>query len=288
MTTDDSDDAGGTDGTDGTGAIDPTAELEPVGLDPAGDAGPGGRAPGLTVDFCGLQYVPDPDQPFFLGREGDIVLDENPYLHRRFLMITRGDGLWWLTNLGSLLAATVADESGHLQAYLAPGGRLPLVFPKTIVWFTAGPTTYEFEVLVADAGFTPVTVGVPSGTGTTTIGQVSFTPSQRLLILALAEPLLRSGRGTSSMPTSAQAAERLGWPLTTFNRKLDNVCAKLTQAGVRGLHGGPDRLAVNRRARLVEYAAAARVVTADLLPLLDRNPRSSSVAPRPPARPAGA
>ena len=42
-------------------------------------------------------------------------------------------------------AATVADESGHLQAYLAPGGRLPLVFPKTIVWFTAGPTTYELR-----------------------------------------------------------------------------------------------------------------------------------------------
>jgi hypothetical protein len=242
----------------------------PVPPPPSG-GGDDRTLPGLTVDFCGQLYTPDPGQPFLLGREGDIVLDDNPYLHRRFLMISRaGDGLWWLANLGSLLSATVADESGHLQAYLAPGGRLPLVFPRTVVWFTAGPTTYEFDVFLADAGFTPIAVGTPSGSGTTTIGQVSFTPSQRLLILALAEPLLRNGRGASALPTSAQAADRLGWPLTTFNRKLDNVCAKLTQAGVRGLHGGPDRLAVNRRARLVEYAVAARLVTVELLPLLDQ------------------
>lgn len=228
-------------------------------------AGPGG----LILHFCGERYTPDPGGTFVVGREGDLVLDDNPYLHRRFLVISRSEDLWWLSNVGSILAATVADESGHLQAYLAPGGRLPLVFPRTVVWFTAGPTTYEFEVTVEAAGFAPVVPGPPAGDGSTTIGQVSFTPSQQLLILALAEPLLRSGRGTSAIPTSAQAAARLGWPITTFNRKLDNVCAKLTAAGVRGLHGGPDRLAVNRRARLVEYTVAARIVTADLLPLLD-------------------
>jgi hypothetical protein len=39
---------------------------------------------------------------------------------------------------------------------------------------------------------------------------------------------------------------------------------------VRGLHGGPDRLAVNRRARLVEYALASRMVEKPDLVLLDR------------------
>src|SRR5690606_30130107 len=161
-------------------------------------------------------------------------------------------GLWWLTNLGSLLSATVADESGHLQAYLAPGGRLPLVFPKTIVWFTAAPTTYEFEVLVAEAGFTPVAVGARSS-GTTTIGQVDSSPSQRLLTRALAGRLLRSGRRARSMPTSAQAAERLGGRRSTFQRRLDTVRAKSPRAGVRGVRGGPDQSGVNRRAGLVEY-----------------------------------
>ena len=53
----------------------------------------------------------------------------------------------------------------------------------------------------------------------------------------------------SSVPTSGQAAERLGWQLTKFNRKLDNVCDKLDRLGVRGLRGGPGKLASNRRAR---------------------------------------
>jgi hypothetical protein len=63
---------------------------------------------------------------------------------------------------------------------------------------------------------------------------------------------------------------RLGWKLTRFNRKLDNVCQKLAAQGVRGLHGAPGQLASSRRARLVEYAIAVRMVTRDDLVLLDQ------------------
>ena len=58
--------------------------------------------------------------------------------------------------------------------------------------------------------------------------------------------------------------------MTTFNRKLDNVCEKLDKIGVDGLRGGRGKLATNRRARLVEYAVATRLVSADDLALLDR------------------
>ncbi|MGJ3403836.1 hypothetical protein [Glutamicibacter sp. Je.9.36] len=52
------------------------------------------------------------------------------------------------------------------------------------------------------------------------------------------------------------AAARLGWGITKFNLKLDNVCDKLDKAGVAGLRGGPGKLATNRRARLVEHAVS--------------------------------
>jgi len=64
---------------------------------------------------------------------------------------------------------------------------------------------------------------------------------------------------------------RLHWPITTFNRKLDNVCDKLDRVGVRGLRGGRGNLATNRRLRLVEYAVATRLVSREDLVLLDRN-----------------
>jgi len=226
------------------------------------------RGSSARVEFCGEVYELSRGQPFVIGREGDLTVDDNPYLHRRFLQIDGDDALWWLANTGSQLAATVANAYGTMQAWLAPGARLPLVFDHTLVWFTAGPTTYELELFVDSPPFIPVTRD-GGDVGSTTIGPRALTPDQKLAIVALCEPVLRRGaRGAGHVPTSADAAARLGWTLTKFNRKLDNVCDKLSRGGVTGLHGGPDRLAVNRRARLVEFALATRMVDVDDLVLL--------------------
>jgi hypothetical protein len=226
-----------------------------------------------AVEFCGDRFTLDPAQPFVVGREGALVIgDDNQYLHRLFLQLHAVDSLWWLSNIGATLAATVSDEHGVLQAYLAPGAALPLVVRRSVVWFTAGSTTYEFDVVLDDAPFTPVpseavTVGVA------TIGQDPLTPAQKRLVVALCESALRRGvRGTSAIPTSAAAAGRLGWTLKQFDRNLDKVCAKLSAGGVRGLHGGPGNLAVSRRNRLVEYALATRLVVPADLVLLERGP----------------
>ena len=220
------------------------------------------------VDFLGEIYPLRPDTPVVIGRDADVVIDDNPYLHRRFLEVVLRDSLVWIANLGSSLTATLSDPDGLLQAWLAPGGRLPVVFERAAVWFTAGPTTYEFDVVTGHDGYSPA-AAMAHDAGQTTVGRVAFTPDQKLLILALAEDLLRRGRrGTGKIPANAQAAATLGWTLTKFNRKLDNVCEKLTKLGVRGLHGDAGKLATNRRARLVEYALASRLITADDLPLL--------------------
>ena len=223
----------------------------------------------LTVDFLGEVYHPDPEVPFTIGREADLVVDDqNAFLHRQFLSVTRASGLWWLNNVGTQLTATVSHDEGRVQAWLAPGASLPLVFTHTVVWFTAGSTTYEFELHLAESLLTPLEAeSAPDGSAT--IGRITLTPEQKLLVVALCEDVLRRGdRGAGSVPQSAVAAARLGWPVTKFNRKLDAVCAKLADQGVRGLHGGPAKLATSRKARLVEYAMASRIVTSDDLELL--------------------
>lgn len=221
------------------------------------------------IEFCGEVFAVTAGRPVVLGRDGDITIDDNPFLHRRFLEVSEIDSLVWLRNVGTQLSATVSDEGGRVQAWLAPGARLPLVFDRTVVWFTAGPTTYEFDVIIDQPPYEPAGHDDP-GEGDTTVGRVSFTPDQKLLIVALSENILRHGLRTgATIPNSAEAAARLGWTLTRFNRKLDNVCEKLTRVGIRGLHGGPEKLATNRRARLVEYSLAARFVTADDIVLLD-------------------
>lgn len=83
--------------------------------------------------------------------------------------------------------------------------------------------------------------------------------------------LRRDGTGFSAIPSSAEAAKRLGWALTRFNRKLDNVCDKLDRVGVVGLRGGGvGKLATNRRARLVEHAVTSHLVTPADLHLLEK------------------
>jgi hypothetical protein len=232
-------------------------------------AGRAAGIPPLVVEFAGERFEASGDREFAIGREGDLVIDENRYLHRRFLTLTAESGMWWLSNVGSRIAATVTDGTGRVHARLAPGARLPVVFDRLHVLFGAGSTNYDLT-LHTQGGFA-VDAGPPAAVaGDETIGGVPLSPSQRLLVVALAENVLRqvdSGRG--EIPSSVDAAARLGWTLSAFTRKLDTVCGKLEREGVTGLRGGRGKLATNRRARLVEHAVATRLVTRDDLVLLD-------------------
>ena len=56
----------------------------------------------LLVDFVGELYHVEPGTRFSIGREGDLVLDDdNLFLHRNFLILEHDTGLWWVANVGS-------------------------------------------------------------------------------------------------------------------------------------------------------------------------------------------
>ncbi len=226
--------------------------------------------PSLKVEFAGEWFEPSPEVGFIIGREGDLAIDDNPYLHRRFLRMSFSGGFWWLHNEGARLSATVTHGDGLMQSWLAPGSGVPLVFPHLVLTFSAGSTTYEVDLYVAGASFHDRVEAPPVADGGQTLGAVPLTDSQRLVILALAERRLRRpGSGAVEIPSSAEAARRLGWTQTRFNRKLDNVCDKFSRSGVEGLRGGMASYAVNRRVRLVEYALTTLLVGAAQLSLLD-------------------
>jgi hypothetical protein len=230
--------------------------------------------PAARVEFCGEVYPLAADAVFTIGREGNLVIDANPFLHRRFLQLRMVDGLWWLANVGTQVAATVASSGSSFHAWLAPGAKIPLVFPETTLRFTAGPTSYEIEIALDEAPYESVDwQGDVGSGGTTTMVMVDLTPEQLRLVLSLCEPLLLAGgAGVAQIPSSAESAERLGWTLTKFNRKLDAICEKLDHRGLRGLRGDARRLAANRRAGLVELALSTGLVRVEDLALLDSTP----------------
>ena len=225
----------------------------------------------LTIDFAGEILSATPGTSLVVGRTGDLVIDDNPYLHRTFLVFEHQDGLWCVTNVGTRLAAYVTDERGLLRSTLGPNARLPLVFEQSLVTFAAGNTLYELIVGVHTAPYAARPDLDRESAGDTTITPGDLTEMQRAALVALAERVLRrTGSGAGEIPTSAQAAQRLGWTVKTFDKKIENICDKLTAAGVRGLRAAPGGMASNRRMQLVEYVVSTLMVTSDDLPLLDR------------------
>lgn len=225
----------------------------------------------LTIDFAGEMFRPDGSTPFVVGRDGDLAIADNPYLHRRFLEFSRERDLWWVTNVGSQTSATVNDPGSAVHAWLAPGGRLPIVHGTTSIRFSAGPTDYEL-FLTLDGVVDDVVPAEPTSDATETVGRIRLTPDQRVMLVVLAESALRYGMaGMADIPSASAAAQRVGWTQKKFEKKIDNVCDRLAGLGVRGLKGDLGNQAVSRRVRLVEFAISTRLVTVEDLALLDES-----------------
>ena len=74
----------------------------------------------LRVDFAGELFTVTPPQRFSVGRQGDLELDDNPFLHRRFVEITHSGDHWWVDNVGSRLSLSLTDGHGLMRAVLSP------------------------------------------------------------------------------------------------------------------------------------------------------------------------
>lgn len=221
----------------------------------------------LVIEFCGEERKLESVDSMTFGRHGDLVIDDNPYLHRVVGRFVWRQGLWWLQNQGTKIAIEVRDRATSSRLNVAAGQQAAIVPLEFTVGFTAGPTSYELQGC-RQGGIMSDEDSVDSGGGTATIdfGVVPMSSEQHLLLVALCESRLLTG--SESMPTNQAVATRLGWTITKFNRKLDHLCAKLSREGVRGLRGGPDGLASDRRTVLVDHAIGVRLVTADDLGLL--------------------
>lgn len=231
----------------------------------------------ITVDFAGEVHELGPDQELTFGRSSrnDLVIDEdNARLHRHFGRIYHRDGSWWLENRGRTLPITILDRASRSRIMLTSGRETSLTFVESSVTFSAGSTTYELMIDIDDGREAPVDDMVDLTMTNLTVDQLPLVGDQRLLAIGLAELGLRNPHQPLALPSNKAVANRFGWPMTTFNRKLDRLCRKYADAGVRGLVGTPGELASDRRRKLVEYLIATGELTSEDLATLDQ-PESS-------------
>jgi len=219
----------------------------------------------LLVTFLDQERRLGPEEQLSFGRLADLVVDEdNQYMSGLVGRFFWWNGLWWLENLGNKVELTLLGAD-RVTVRLPPGAQAPIVIGVAAVRFKAGGLPYAVEVeLSSTPGPPPSPLPKPPGAATRSFGYVHLTPDERSLLVELARPfLLDAANGPDSLPSNGAVARRLGWGAKKLNRTLDYLCVRLTKAGVRGLQGSRDNLAVNRRWVLVEHAVAEMLVTAD-------------------------
>lgn len=229
----------------------------------------------LYLEFIAEPYTVEPTASMTFGRAGDILIDENPFLHRIVGRFAVRNNTWWIENRGSTIEIQICDATGNSRTVVAPGSAQPLSFEQFMVQFSAGPTNYELNGELESFEWMDdlfdLNQGLSEQSAPQTLewGRIQLNHDQRLLLVALAErELIDPHRSPHPVLTSREGAHRLGWSMPKFNRKLDHLCEKLHRHGVRGVHGVLGASADDRRRVLIDHAIGTRLVTVEDVKLL--------------------
>jgi hypothetical protein len=228
--------------------------------------------PDLEVTFIDELYELEPGGELGFGRDAELVVDDsNPYMHRRIGTFIHHDGDWWLRNDGRSAELVILSALGT-RIVLAPRAAQVLTGGSGLVRFSAGSLHYELAYQLAGLVGPPPPATAEHGAGsgpTADFGALRLNEEQRLLLAALAERLLADPAAEAhELPTNHEVAHRLGWSLRKFDRKLDYLCRRLDEQGVRGLRGRQGEQASDRRRVLVIHVVRTGLITADDLALL--------------------
>lgn len=209
-----------------------------------------------------------PDEPFTFGRSPscDLTLDDTDRSISRVAgRIEYVGGFWTLFNTSSSRPLYLIGEVG-LRRTIPTGGREVLPNGETRI-VVVGVRTHELVLAVGDAAVAAADHIDLTRLDADRTTMPTITANERIALVAVAEGyLLPHPRHDPQPRTYNESADRLGLPVSTVRKRVENVRKKLIDAGVFQIEGA------DARAATVEFALAVRLITGADLPLLDAPP----------------
>lgn len=197
------------------------------GLTVRGDTGTL-RGIDLALEFAGETLRAERSVTF--GRDADLELDSNPFLHRQAGAFVRDGDAWWVHNTGSKLYLTVVARDGT-KAELPPGTRHALVGGSGFVRVVAGRSTYEINYRLATERPPPAHAPVlgPPDDGTLTVQvDLALTPREVDFLVTFARPVLLGS--AEPLPTYAEVAAVWAVSPKTLDNSLQSIKRKFRAA----------------------------------------------------------
>lgn len=228
----------------------------------------------LLVDFVDERFETGPDEEITFGRAATVIIDEgNEYMSRVVGAFVHHQGTWWLQNRSSNAQLTVVADTGQ-QKVLPPKTSDPVTAACGHIRFRAGRFNYEVGFELANPLTGPGQPDMPAertgdmpAKATEEFGVVPLNVEQRAMLALFARSWIQDpAAARHELPPNAEVAHELGWSLKKLDRKLDYLCARLSEAGVQGLRGAKGGEATDRRRNLVEHVITTRLITSVDLP----------------------
>ena len=180
----------------------------------------------LELEFAGETVRADRTITF--GRDADLELDTNPFLHRQAGAFVRAGKDWWIHNTGSKLYLTVVSADGT-KSELPPGTRHAIASGQGLVRITAGHSTYEINYTLTSSA-SPAAGGVATpelGTMTVQV-DLTLTPREIDFLVTFARPELLGL--AEPMPTYADVAATWDVSPKTLDNSLQSIKRKFRAA----------------------------------------------------------
>lgn len=181
-----------------------------------------------NIELTSQSPKDDGDRRITFGRSADVIIDDNPFMHRIAGAFVSMHGVWMLQNEGAATSLSLVDDTGR-RVNLPPGARAALTSGHGSVRWRSGHDDYRVDFVVESPPESPPNGAAAPGPATATLVPPLTGREIDFMVTMARHLLVGSAR---PVPTYAEVAHVWKVSTKTVDNTIQNLKAKLAAAGM--------------------------------------------------------